>query len=78
MANTEYIRERVLAVELIMRGNKRVTVRQLQDEIERRFDMRPTRKVIYRDLTAIDRIYPIYTEKKDGYWFYSFMEEVKL
>ena len=78
MAKTENIRLRVLAVELVIRGRKRVTLRQIQDEIERRFDFRPKRETLYKDLAAIDRIYPIYMEKKDRKVFYSFMEEVKL
>lgn len=53
-------RERLLAVERILTGaNKPMTIQQIIDELERRFDMTANRKAIMGDISAITRWLPI-------------------
>lgn len=59
MAKHESGKIRVLAIyNMLQRGN-RITVRQIQRELELHYGITANRRTIYSDIYAIDRIVPI-------------------
>lgn len=69
MAGVDNSKVRVLAVAHILRNSKDgATVRQILETLALRFDIVATNKVIYRDMIAIDRLYPVeYTGQAGGH-----------
>lgn len=65
MPRTDTAKIRLLAVEQMIRRGKRITVNQIQRELELKYDIKVSDKTIHSDIRAIDRFVPI--EIKAGY-----------
>lgn len=62
---------RILAVLHILTGRGKATVKQIQEELDLRYDIQCDRKAIYDDIMAIDRFRPITYEGQKGGYVYS-------
>ena len=60
------IRERILAVERILNDHPQ-TVREISQRLEREYDIKCDRKVIYQDIYALSRYMPI-MKSRTGYY----------
>lgn len=57
--NKENTKIRVLAVSNMLRRGQRITARQIQDELERKYGITADRKTIYDDIQAVNRFIPV-------------------
>lgn len=62
---------RILAVLHILIRHGKATVKQIQEELDLRYDIQCDRKTIYDDIIAIDRFHPITYEGYDGGYVYT-------
>lgn len=69
MAKDENTKIRILAVAKILRDRAEgATVKEILDALNMRYDIKTQRSTIYRDLMAIDRLYPVeFTGQAGGY-----------
>lgn len=59
MAKTDNLKIRVIAVYRMLSSGKKMSVREIQRELELKFDIQAGRKTIYDDICAVDRFLPI-------------------
>lgn len=69
MARRDDRKIRLLAVERILQRGQKVSVSQIQNELERKYGITCDRKTIYNDIMTIDRFMPVeaITGKNGGY-----------
>ena len=60
------LRERILAVERIL-NDRPQTVREIRQRLEREYDIKCDRKVIYQDIAALSRYLPV-MQNRGGYF----------
>ena len=65
-------KRRLLAVLYILNGRGRVTMAQILSDLDLRYDIKATRKVVYDDIWTIDKFQPVTLSKdRDNVWYYS-------
>lgn len=69
MARRDDAKIRLLAVERILQRGQKVSVSQIQNELERKYGITCDRKTIFNDIMAIDRFMPVegITGQNGGY-----------
>ena len=65
-ANKEQAKIRVLLIERMLRYDLRITTKEIQERLDRDFDMQVSRRTIRHDLIAIDRVVPIDVTRGTG------------
>ena len=67
---------RVLAVErIIQRHREGITTNQIISRLDTEYGIAADRKTIYNIIAVLTRFYPIYTERREGLFFYVCREE---
>ena len=62
----EQAKIRVLLIEKMLRYDLRITTKEIQDRLDREYDMQVSRKTLLSDLVAIDRVVPLDVTKGYG------------
>ena len=65
-ANKEQAKIRVLLIEKMLRYDLRITTKEIQEILDRKYDMQVSRRTIRHDLIAIDRVTPIDVSRGTG------------
>lgn len=69
MAKKDDSKIRVIAVFRMLREDRIISTREIQDELQRVYDIQADRKTIYHDMHAINRIVPVEgISGKNGGW----------
>ena len=61
-------RDRILTLLALLKRSGGVSVKEIQEHFEAVYGTAPDRKVLYRDLAAIERYYPLYVIKQKDYY----------
>ena len=59
MARTSPTKIRVLAIERMLANGRRMSTAEIQQELERKYDIRAEKKTIYDDIIALNMFVPI-------------------
>lgn len=76
-ASKEQAKIRVLLIEKMLRYDRRITTKEIQDILDSKYDMQVSRPTLFRDLAAIDKVVPldVTTGYGGGYKKCDFREE---
>ena len=75
-ASKEQGKIRVLLIEKMLRYDCRITTKEIQNRLDREYDMQVSRRTLRQDLVAIDRVVPLDVTRGYGGGFkkYDFRE----
>ena len=58
-ASKEQAKIRVLLIEKMLRYDRRITTKEIQDRLDSKYDMQVSRRTLQNDLIAIDKVVPL-------------------
>lgn len=58
-ASKEQAKIRVLLIEKMLRYDRRITTKEIQDRLDSKYDMQVSRRTLFQDLAAIDKVVPL-------------------
>lgn len=58
-ASKEQAKIRVLLIEKMLRYDRRISTKEIQDRLDSKYDMQVSRRTLRQDLAAIDRVVPL-------------------
>jgi predicted DNA-binding transcriptional regulator YafY len=58
-ASKEQAKIRVLLIEKMLRYDRRISTKEIQDRLDAKYDMQVSRRTLRQDLAAIDKVVPL-------------------